>query len=153
MALNFFLDTSGQPLKAAVEAGVDLIKPNLREMCELTGGQLDNDAARIAAARRLIGASKAKIVALSLGHLGAMLVTADQAIRAQALPVKTVNSVGAGDSFLGALVYSLAKGDAMLDAFRLAVAAGSAALMQEGTELSRPAEVARLAPQVVIAAA
>lgn len=150
---KFFLDTSGQPLKAAVEAGVDLIKPNLREMCELTGGQLDSDAARVAAARRLIGASNAKIVALSLGHLGALLVTGDQALRAQALPVKTVNSVGAGDSFLGALVYSLAKNEPIVDAFRLAVAAGSAALIHEGTELSRPAEVARLAPQVVIAAA
>ena len=122
-------------------------------MCELTGGQLDSDAARVAAARRLIGASNAKIVALSLGHLGALLVTGDQALRAQALPVKTVNSVGAGDSFLGALVYSLAKNEPIVDAFRLAVAAGSAALIHEGTELSRPAEVARLAPQVVIAAA
>jgi 6-phosphofructokinase 2 len=48
-------------------------------------------------------------------------------------------------------VYSLAKGDNMTDAFRLGVAAASAALIQEGTELCRPVDAYRLSAQVTIA--
>ncbi len=148
---KFFLDTSGPPLKAAIDVGVDLIKPNLREMCELVSGKLADDPACIGAARKLIDTGKAKIVAVSLGHLGALIVTNDAVLRAQPLPVKIVSSVGAGDSFLGALAFSLAKGEPVADAFRLAVAAGSAALIHEGTELARPDDAMRLMPQVVIA--
>jgi fructose-1-phosphate kinase PfkB-like protein len=105
----------------------------------------------IAAARKYIDAGKVAMVALSLGRLGAMLITRQQALRSPPLPIKPVSAIGAGDSFLGAIVYSLAKGDNMVDAFRLGVAAGSAALIQEGTELCRPADVYRLSAQVTIA--
>jgi 6-phosphofructokinase 2 len=91
-------------------------------------------------------------VALSLGHLGALLVTPNQAFRAQALPIKPLSAVGAGDSFLGAIVFSLAKGDSLVDAFRLGVAAGASALMNEGTELCRPADAYRLRAQETIEA-
>jgi 6-phosphofructokinase 2 len=145
---KFILDTSGAPLAAALEHRVHLIKPNLRELCELAGAALADQRDWIAAARRLIDAGKVEMVALSLGHLGALLVTRDRALRAQALPIKPVSAVGAGDSFLGAIVFSLARGDNLADAFRLGVAAGSAALIHEGTELCQKADVNRLAQQV-----
>jgi 6-phosphofructokinase 2 len=147
---KFVLDTSGAPLAAALEYGVYLIKPNLREMRELTGAPLENQDEWIAAARRYIEAGKVDVVALSLGHLGALLVTRDGALRSQALPITAVSAVGAGDSFLGAMVFSLAKGKSLADAFRLAIAAGSAALINAGTELSRPADAYRLHTQVML---
>jgi len=147
---KFMLDTSGAPLAAALEHGVYLIKPNLREMCELAGTPLAGQNDWITAARRTIEAGKVEVVALSLGHLGALLVTRDQALRSPALPIKPISAVGAGDSFLGAMVFSLAKGDSLADAFRLGVAAGSAALIHEGTELCQPADVHRLLAQVRI---
>jgi 6-phosphofructokinase 2 len=137
LGAKFALDTSGPPLAAAIAQGVDLIKPNLREMRELTGASLADQNDWIAAARKYIDAGQVEIVALSLGHLGALLV-------------KPVSAVGAGDSFLGAIVFSLAKGDSPTDAFRLAVAAGSAALVNEGTELCRPADAYRLSTMVTI---
>ena len=145
---KFVLDTSGEALVCALKRGVYMIKPNLREMCELTGADLADEGAWIVAARRLIAASKTEVVALSLGHLGAMLVTRDLALRAPALPIKALSSVGAGDSFLAAMVYGLSRGQSLEDAFRLGVAAGSAALIHEGTELSQPEDVHRLYPQV-----
>ncbi len=148
---KFVLDTSGAPLVAALNRGVYMIKPNLREMCELTGANLAEERDWIAAARQLIAANKTQIVALSLGHLGAMLITRDQAFRAPALPIRPLSSVGAGDSFLGAIVFSLAHGESLVEAFRLGVAAGSAALIHEGTELSQADDVYRLRPQVQIA--
>jgi 6-phosphofructokinase 2 len=151
LGAKFFLDTSGAPLAAALEHGVDLIKPNLREIRDLTGAALADETDWIAAARKYIDAGTVETVALSLGHLGAILITRGQVLRSPPLPMKTVSAVGAGDSFLGAIVYSLAKGDNIANAFRLGVAAGSAALIQEGTELCRPADAYRLSAQVTIA--
>jgi 6-phosphofructokinase 2 len=148
---KFALDTSGAPLAIAIEQGVDLIKPNLREMRELIGAPLANEADCIAAARKYVTTGRVEAVAMSLGHLGALLITRDQTLRSQALPIKPVSAIGAGDSFLGAIVFSLAKGDNFADAFRLGVAAGSAALINEGTELCRPADAYRLSPQVKVA--
>jgi len=150
LGAKFLLDTSGAPLKAATDHEMYMIKPNLSEMSELAGAELATQDEWLATARAMIGAKNIEIIALSLGHLGALLVTHTLALRAQALPIKPVSAVGAGDSFLGALVYSLAQGAALAEAFRLAVAAGAAALLNEGTELCRPADVYRLADQVRI---
>lgn len=150
LGAKFFLDTSGAPLAAAVENDLYLIKPNLHEMSELAGADLATQDDWLAVARTIIERKRIEIIALSLGHLGALLVTRKQALRAQALPIKPVSAVGAGDSFLGALVFSLANGGTLADSFRLAVAAGAAALLNEGTELCRPADVYRLIDQVRI---
>ena len=150
LGAKFILDTSGAPLAVALEHGVYLIKPNLREMGELAGVALESQDDWIAAARRHIDAGKVEVIALSLGHLGALLVTRDQALRSRALPIKPVSSVGAGDSFLGAMAFSLAKSDSLADSFRMGTAAGAAALINVGTGLCRPADAYRLYEQATI---
>ncbi|TFV41001.1 1-phosphofructokinase family hexose kinase [Bradyrhizobium frederickii] len=147
---QIILDTSGAALAAAVADGVDLIKPNLREMRELTGTEPRDAGEWVAAARRIVEMRQASIVALTMGHLGAALVTRDRTWRAKSLPIIPQSAVGAGDSFLGALVLRLASGTDLGAAFRYAMAAGAAALLNPGTELCRTADVERLAEQVVI---
>ncbi|WP_315798196.1 hexose kinase [Bradyrhizobium sp. SZCCHNRI3043] len=142
------LDTSGPALAAAVAGGVDLIKPSLREMQELVGGELPDAAAWEQAARTLVATGKVRTVALTMGHLGALLVTRDRVLRAQPLTMVPVNAVGAGDSFLGALVAKLAAAASLEDAFRFAVAAGAAALLRTGTALCDPADISRLLADV-----
>ncbi len=144
LGAKFFLDTSGAPLAAALEHGVYLIKPNLREMRDLVGVELLDQNDWINAAREHIACGKVEVAALSLGHLGGLLVTRNQALRAHALPIKPASSVGAGDSFLGALIFSLAEGNCLTEAFRLAMAAGASALINPGTELCRPQDAYRL---------
>jgi 6-phosphofructokinase 2 len=147
---RMILDTSGPALAAAVSAGVDLIKPNLREMRELTGIEPRDAGEWEAAARRIVKKGQATMVALTMAHLGAALVTSDRVWRARPLPVTPLSAVGAGDSFLGALVWRLAAGAEIADAFRCAMAAGAAALLNPGTELCRPADVERLAERVIM---
>lgn len=142
------LDCSGPALKAALEAGVWLVKPNLRELEDYTGWPLETETQRIATARSLVLGGGAQIVALTLGDQGALLVTGHHAWRARALPIRRVSSVGAGDSFMGALVWALAQGKNLEEAFRWAMAAGSAALLSPGTELAHAADVKRLLPLV-----
>ncbi|MPZ57006.1 MAG: hexose kinase [Rhizobiales bacterium] len=144
------LDTSGIALRKALTEGVFLIKPNLGELRALTQAPLDTEHARVDACRRIIAAGGAEVVALSLGHEGALLMTRDGAWRAPALPVKTVSAVGAGDSFLGAMVWTLSNGEGLVDAFRCGVAAGSAALLTPGTELAYPEDIRRLVAEVSV---
>ncbi|PAY07891.1 phosphofructokinase [Bradyrhizobium sp. UFLA03-84] len=143
------VDTSGPALSAAVSAGVDVIKPNLREMRDLIGYQPADVNEWIAAAKDVVNERQAKVVALTMGHLGAALVTNDRVLRAQPLPITPRSAVGAGDSFLGALIWRLAADADLRDCFRWAMAAGAAALLNEGTELCRPDDVNRLADLVV----
>ena len=55
-----------------------------------------------------------------------------------------VSAIGAGDSFVGAMVWALARGLELKTAFRYGVAASSAALLSKGTGLSLSEDVARL---------
>ncbi|HLK82447.1 MAG TPA: 1-phosphofructokinase family hexose kinase [Xanthobacteraceae bacterium] len=149
---KFALDSSGTALAAALApgGGVYLCKPNLRELSELVGTRLDDEASWIAASRGLVERGQAEIVALTLGHRGALLATADLTLRAQALPIVPVSSVGAGDSFLGGLIFGLATGFELEQAFRYAVAAGSSALLNHGTELCHAQDTVRLAAHVLV---
>ena len=104
------LDTSGAALAAAVDEGVDLIKPNLREMRELSGAE-PSDAREWEEAAKTIGREKQiPVIALTMGHLGAALVTNDRILRARPLAITPLSAVGAGDSFLAALIWQLATG-------------------------------------------
>jgi 6-phosphofructokinase 2 len=144
------LDTSGPSFRAALEEKIYLVKPNLRELQELTGAPLNDEDAQVAACRGLIERHGVEVVALTLGADGALLITRERAWRAQPLAIQPVSTVGAGDSFLGAMVWALASGKSLEDAFRFAVAGGSAALLAHGTELCRPEDVRRLLGQVTI---
>ena len=83
-------------------------------------------------------------------HAGvALLVTAQATWRAPSLPVPVVAStIGAGDSFLGALVWALSDGQAMEEAFCMAMAAGASALRAPGTALCDVDDVRQLRQQV-----
>jgi 6-phosphofructokinase 2 len=144
------VDSSGPALAAPLQEGVYLIKPNLREFQQLTATNSADDSALIEAGRRLIGQGRVECIALTLGPQGALLITRDRALRADALPIEPASVVGAGDSFLGAMVWSLAHDGRLDAALRCGVAAGSAALLNPGTELCEAEDVKRLAPQVTI---
>jgi len=148
--VHLVLDTSGPALAAALEAGVHLIKPSLRELEELCGRPLPQRAQQLEGCRETIRRGQAQVVALSLGAAGAMLVDAAGAWAAPALAVPVASTIGAGDSFVAGLVWALARGESHPDAFRHAMAASAAALLSQGTALAQPADVARLLGQVVV---
>lgn len=150
LSVKVILDTSGPALAAALEEGVYLVKPSLRELRDLSGQPLETEMQWRRAAEQLVEHGKAQVVVLSLGEGGALLVTADGTCFAPGLPIKVVSATGAGDSFVGAMVWALARGLGLKEAFRYGVAAGSAALLTEGTGLCRPEDVARLHGEVTL---
>jgi 6-phosphofructokinase 2 len=142
--VRFVLDTSGEALRAALDAGgMFLVKPSQRELEHIAGHALDEDGIA-AQASALVARGAAAHVAVSLGAKGALLANADGVLRLDAPKVEARSAVGAGDSFLGAMVHWLALGNAPADSFRFAVAAGAAAVLNEGTALCRRADVMRI---------
>ncbi len=152
-ASRIVLDTQGAALATALQAGVYLVKPSLRELRELTGAALNDAAQWRAAARALVRSGQAEMVALSAGEHGAVLATQDGVWQACALPIAASSgTTGAGDCFLAALLWALDRGDTPGDALRWGVAAGSAALLAPGTALAEACEIQRLQRQVVLQA-
>jgi len=142
---RLILDSSGAGLATALDAkeSIFLVKPSLNELQRLAGRKLDENGARDFAGS-LIADGKAEHVAVSMGSHGAFLVGKHSTLRLPAYLVKLVSAVGAGDSFVGAMVYALAQGHDMETAFRYGVAAGAAAVMTSGDELCRRDDVESL---------
>lgn len=142
------LDTSGPALKKAVEAGWYLLKPNLRELEQLSGSALKTDAQRIDAARDFIDRGWCDGVVISMGASGALLVTDTEAEPIHSPTVPIESRVGAGDSMVGGLTLALARGQDLESAVRFGIAAGAAAVMTPGTELCRRSETEALFDQI-----
>jgi 6-phosphofructokinase 2 len=141
---HVILDTSGPALRQTLDKGVFLTKPNLRELEELTGRNLQDAAAQVSAARALIAANAAQIVAVTLGSEGALLVSRHEAWFADVPAVVVQSAVGAGDSFVGAVTLALAQGQPLREVLASGVAAGTAAVLSPGAGLSRREDVDRL---------
>lgn len=142
------LDTSGAALQTAVDAGWYLLKPNLRELGQLSDAPLKTDAERIDAARSFIDRQWCEVVVISMGASGALLVTGGRAERIHSPTVPIESRVGAGDSMVGGLTVSLARGWDVESSVRFGVAAGAAAVMTPGTELCRRSDVEELFDQM-----
>ena len=131
--IRIALDTSGAPLRAALDVGVDLVKPSLSELESYAQRALPDPADQEAEALALVQSGRAAMVAVTLGEDGAILASADGVIRLPAIPVLIQGAVGAGDSFVAAMVWALSRGLPPRDALGWAIAAGSATVSRVGT--------------------
>jgi 6-phosphofructokinase 2 len=144
MGARLILDTSGEPLRAACDEGVFLLKPNIGELQTLVGAKdLQMDEVD-EAARTLIGDGKCEVVIVSMGPKGAILVTKDLCEHVPAPPVQKRSTVGAGDSMVAGMTWALTQELSYSEMLRWGVACGSAATMNEGTQLFLRADVERL---------
>ncbi|WP_251702260.1 6-phosphofructokinase II [Metapseudomonas boanensis] len=139
------VDSTGPALRQALDVGgVFLIKPNLEELSALAGVAIAGPEQLAQLARGLVEAGCCQGVLVSLGPQGALLVTDSLIERIPAPTVPRRSTVGAGDSLVAAVTLKLAAGAGWLEAARYGVAAGTAAIMTEGSELCRVEETERL---------
>ena len=96
------LDASGEALRQGIQAGPDLVKPNRRELEYLAGRPLKTRKDAVEAARALLAAGVGRVV-VSLGSEGLLWVDGERELFREARPVKTVNTVGCGDTVVAAL--------------------------------------------------
>ncbi|WP_312311853.1 6-phosphofructokinase II [Atlantibacter sp.] len=134
--LRCIIDSSGEALNAALETGgIELVKPNQKELAALVGRDLNQPDDVRRAAQELVNSGKAKRVVVSLGPQGALGVDETDCVQVVPPPVKSQSTVGAGDSMVGAMTLKLAQNATLLDMVRYGVAAGSAATLNQGTRL------------------
>lgn len=132
---KFIVDTSGDALKYAMQAGVYLLKPNLGELSLLAGqDEMDGNQA-VTFAKDLINKGNCEVLVVSMGAAGAMLVSKNEMHRIVPPLVKRNSTVGAGDSMLAGIILSLSKQNTLLQALQYGVACGTAATMNPGTQL------------------
>lgn len=143
------LDADDEVLKLGVQANPYLIKPNEYEFERLVGRPLPDEASLLRAAQEVV-LRGIQIVAVTLGRKGALVVTSNQAFRATSPPVEIKSKVGAGDSFLAGCVLALSQGRPIEDALKLAMAAGTAAVMNEGTQLCHKEDVESIIGRIKI---
>lgn len=138
------VDTSGEALRKVLDTGLYLIKPNLGELAKLIGVERLEMGEVVPAALKLIEKGSAEIVVVSLGPQGAVLVTATQTEFVAAPTVIKKSTVGAGDSMVGAMVWALSQNKSLKEVVQWGVACGTAATMNDGTQLFKLEDAKRL---------
>jgi 6-phosphofructokinase 2 len=141
MGAKLILDTSGEALKKAAGIGVYLLKPNSAELAKLAGKEDMEEHEREGFAQQLVRDGMCEVMVVSLGDKGAMLVTADQVEYVTPPAVKPKSTVGAGDSMVAGMVYTLAMGWPLCEVIKYGVASGTATTMTPGSELCNKEDV------------
>ncbi|WP_207492297.1 1-phosphofructokinase family hexose kinase [Aridibaculum aurantiacum] len=145
---KLIVDTSGEPLKHAVEEGVYLLKPNLGELSMLQGVEELHQDDAVDAAKEIIKNGGCQVMIISMGASGAMLVTKDECFSSPSVSVKKKSTVGAGDSMVAGTVKALSLGWQWMDVLQYGIATGTATTMNPGTELFKKTDVERLYKQL-----
>lgn len=110
---------------------VDVFLPNRNEALAISG------ASTLEAALQILS-QRCRVVAVKCGRDGALACHADETARAGALPVKVVDSVGAGDSFDAGFLYGWLKSWSLEKTLALATACGSLSTRAVGGTSAQP---------------
>jgi len=94
--------------------------------------------------KKLIEDKSAEIVVVSLGADGAILVTKEETHLVKAPKVEKKSTVGAGDSMVGGMVWALSQNKTLKKVIQIGVCCGTAATMNEGTQLFKTEDVMKL---------
>jgi 1-phosphofructokinase family hexose kinase len=126
-----WVDTSGAPLRAALDYPSINIKVNGSEIGDVLGFEVkDLDSAKSVLIH--LAKHRRSTCIFTLGSLGALLVRPGERWHVQGPRVNVISTVGSGDAFLGGLAGALDRGQDWPCALREAVAAGTANTLSAG---------------------
>src|SRR5262245_37482974 len=143
MQLEIPLQTVLAAVGVAHEAGAKVVL-NAAPSAQLVGRRLPDVDILVVNARERedLGAAEQVLpdgaLVVTLGAAGSMLYHARRQEHVEPLRVDAVDATAAGDAFVGALAFAIARGDSMIDAARLGNAAGAAATTRLGARPSLP---------------
>jgi len=124
-----------QPIDPRAITGLDYLIPNESEAQAITGVAVRNRETAQECASQLL-ASGIRRVILTLGADGCLLAANKTMQHVPAFPVKSVDSTGAGDAFIGSFALFLAEGLPELDAIRRANLYAALSTTSVGTQKS-----------------
>lgn len=126
------VDTEGAKLFSALEAEVDLVKPNLEELQETLGREFKDKDDMLSGCREILDRG-AKAVLLSLGKDGAVITDGSKNYYCRSINVAVNSTVGAGDGMVAAAAVKMQEGADLPEILRAGVAAGTATVTTFGT--------------------
>src|SRR5690348_3323492 len=118
---DIILDTSGEALREAIQAGPTIVKPNIEELQYLVRHALHSEAEIQQAAHQLLN-KDIKLVAVSMGRQGAMLIEQATTLIATPPTMTVKKTFGAGDAMVAGLVTAQIQELSLADCGRLATA-------------------------------
>ncbi len=126
-----------RPLRASLLGVVDVLTPNEMEAKVLAGRAPDDSIDPEIVAHELIRRGVKQVV-MTLGENGALLVSSSGCNRFPAVPVRAMDTTGAGDAFNAGLATALAQGMSIEEAVQFAVTVGAMAVTKDGVIPSLP---------------
>lgn len=148
---KIILDTDGENLQSCL-SGKDMpffIKPNLLELEQLTGQQLNTISEIEQATKPLIDRGVQHIL-VSLGANGAFYANTKQKYILEPIDIAVKSPVGAGDSMVAAFAFGLETKRNIEEILKNAVAAATAMVNTEGTSTPIFEQIDQLKDKVVI---
>jgi 1-phosphofructokinase len=145
------LDASGRSLVLGTAARPFLVKPNHIEAQDLVDHPVESTADAVAAIRNLWQRG-IKAVIITRGGEGAIFGWQNTIVEAVPPAIDVVSSVGSGDATMAALAWGIMEGLRPLEMARLAVAAGTATAMVEGTGMASLEQVEAMRSRVQVQA-
>ncbi|MBA2927515.1 MULTISPECIES: 1-phosphofructokinase [Pseudomonas] len=142
LGLKVALDTSGEALRAGLQAGPWLVKPNTEELADA----LDNAADAISQLHQ----QGVEHVVVSDGAAGVSWYSSGATLHATPPKVTVASTVGAGDSLLAGMLHGLLSGEAPEHTLRRATAIAAMAVTQIGFGISDDAQLAHLESGVLV---
>jgi 1-phosphofructokinase len=136
LGLKVALDTSGEALRAGLNAGPWLIKPNTEELADALGHSTD--------AIRELHQLGVEHVVVSDGAAGVSWYSAGTALHATPPKVSVASTVGAGDSLLAGMLHGLLTFDVPETTLRRATAIAAMAVTQIGFGITDDAQLETL---------
>lgn len=143
------LDTSGELLEKGIEACPTIVKPNKDEVELLFDTKLQSMEEVLENGKKILEKGIPYVV-VSLGREGALMFGREGIFHGKPPEIKVVNTVGCGDSMVGALSVALCRNYEPEKALQFAVAVASANAMSPSTGHFNPDVYAKLIDQVKI---
>jgi ribokinase len=133
MVLWNLAPTLSRPPSPESLRGLDYLICNRNELAAVTGAAGDPETAA-----RLPLSWGVRNVIVTLGGEGSIWTGEKGSARQRAYPVRSVDTVGAGDCYCGVLAAALAKGVGIVEALRRAAAAAAVSTTRRGAQPSMP---------------
>ncbi|MCY4063368.1 MAG: 1-phosphofructokinase family hexose kinase [Chloroflexi bacterium] len=131
MGARVWVDSSKAALRNAIQAKPFAIKVNRDEIAAALGMELRRTRDIIRAATKLIDAGS-RIVVVSLGAEGALLVTENRIVTGRPPAIQPVDPIASGDCLHAGIVTALAAGKDIAEALRCGVATGTVNALYAG---------------------
>lgn len=143
------VDADGEPMKIALDAVPDFVKPNQSEVARLLGRTVAHLEDALEAAQSLHDRG-IRFAMVSMGALGAALVAEGKRYIAESPKIEPRSTIGSGDSTIGAFLASLERGESAANALRWGCAAGAATALSDGTAIGSREDIDRLSSDVQV---